>query len=71
MGLGKVSKGISCSVVDCHDKAIRSLPHSRVSKYINVSSDSRRVYLCETHYKELKKKSKKEIEYERLRYRTL
>jgi len=66
--VGRVSKGVNCSVVGCSAKAEISLPADRVSRYLNVSKESRRAYLCKPHYKEFKRASKKEREMERARY---
>lgn len=57
--MGKISKGVNCSIIGCPEKAIKSLSTSKVvSVGFQISSKYRRVYLCEKHYKEFKKKWK-------------
>ncbi|MCK4424340.1 hypothetical protein KAU93_01550 [Candidatus Bathyarchaeota archaeon] len=68
--MGRVSKGVKCSVSGCSREAVRSLSAETVrSAGLNVSSDERRTYLCKEHYKEYKKKTKKEKMVERWRYK--
>jgi len=68
--LGRVDKGVKCSVSDCSKEAIRSLSTETVrSAGFNVGSSERRAYLCKEHYKEYKKKTKKEKTFERWRYK--
>jgi len=67
--MGRVSKGIRCSVIGCDKEAIRSISSEKVSSTgLNVSS-SRRAYLCKDHYKEYKKRIKKDKMLEKWRYR--
>ncbi|MCS7096926.1 MAG: hypothetical protein NZ926_00340 [Candidatus Methanomethylicia archaeon] len=72
--MGRIDKGVNCSITGCSSHAIRSLSYFEISKAIldaglNVDSKvSRRVYLCENHYKIIKKFLKKEKMYERWRY---
>jgi hypothetical protein len=68
--LGRVEKGIKCSVSGCGGEAVRSLSTDKVKLAgLNVSSSERRSYLCKEHYKEYKKKTKKDKQLERWRYR--
>lgn len=68
--MGRVSKGVKCSVSGCSRAAVRSLPAEKVkSAGLNVCSGERRAYLCKEHYKEYKKKTKKEKMVERWRYK--
>lgn len=68
--MGRVSKGVKCSVSGCGREAVRSLSAEKVkSAGLNVSSGGRRVYLCKEHYKEYKRKTKKEKMVERWRYK--
>ncbi len=53
--MGKISKGISCSVGGCSNSAIRSLSASKVKETGLSVGDSKRAYLCTEHYKEWKK----------------
>lgn len=68
MALGKVQKGIKCSVIDCNSEAVRSLSRNKFSILDLKSKEERRVYLCEHHYKVWKKETKKLREIDRLRY---
>ena len=65
--MGKISKGAKCSVIECNEFAIRSITSSRVKSVGLNISDSRRTYLCEKHYKEYKKGSKRERRFEKWR----
>ncbi len=65
--LGKVGKGIKCSVVGCGEDAIRSVSPVDVSRAGLKVSSSGRGYLCKNHYKEMKKKLRKDKEIERWR----
>jgi len=68
--LGRVDKGVKCSVSGCGKEATRSLSTERVrSAGLNVGSSERRAYLCKEHYKEYKKKTKKEKMFEKWRYK--
>ena len=58
--MGKISKGIECSVDGCGAKAIRSMPFEKVKKIDLKINEGRRAYLCREHYREFKKKSKKD-----------
>jgi hypothetical protein len=67
--LGRVAKGVSCSVVGCDRQAIRSLSTEKVSSAGLKVGERRRSYLCKEHYKEYKKKTKKEKMAEKWRHR--
>lgn len=68
--LGRVDKGVKCNVSSCGKEAVRSLSAAKVrSAGLNVNSNERRAYLCEAHYKEFKKKTKKERKIEQWRYK--
>jgi thymidine kinase len=67
--LGRIEKGVKCSVSGCGRDAVRSLSTEKVrSAGLNVGSGERRSYLCKEHYKEYKKKTKKEKQLEKWRY---
>ncbi|MCS7116308.1 MAG: hypothetical protein RMJ31_03650 [Nitrososphaerota archaeon] len=68
--MGKVKKGVKCSIDGCDELAIRSLSREELSKGgLKVSNEGgRRAYLCSTHYKLWKKSVKKSRELERIRY---
>jgi len=68
--LGRIAKGVKCSVSGCGKEAIRSISAEKVkSAGLNIGSGARRAYLCKEHYKEYKKKTKKEKKVEQWRYK--
>lgn len=67
--MGKIEKGISCSVSGCRDPAERSMSRGQIAgSGLSVGGDARRVYLCHQHYKQWKKSTKKDREAERARW---
>ena len=54
--MGKVGKGVKCSVTGCGEDAVRSVSPVDVSHAGLKVSTSGRGYLCKNHYKEMKKK---------------
>jgi hypothetical protein len=67
--LGRVDKGVKCSVSGCSKEAIRSLSLEKVKPSgLNVSAEGRRAYLCKEHYKEYKKRTKKDKQLEKWRH---
>ena len=67
--MGRIDKGEKCSVVGCSRDAERSIPVDKAkSAGLNVGSSEKRAYLCKEHYKEYKKKTKKEKQIEKWRY---
>jgi len=67
--LGRVSKGVKCSVTGCDKDAVRSLSSEKVSSAGLKVGDARRAYLCKDHYKEYKRETKKERKLEMWRHR--
>ena len=68
--MGRVDKGVKCCVSGCSKEAIRSLSSEKVkSAGLNVGGSERRAYLCKEHYKDYKKRTKKEKMLEKWRYR--
>ncbi len=70
--MGKIGKGQACSVSGCGKQAERSLPledasHAFKSSELQTNPGSRRVYLCDNHYKVYKKGTKKEKTLEKWR----
>jgi thymidine kinase len=64
--LGRIAKGARCSV--CGKEAVRSISADKVKAAgLRVGSE-KRAYLCREHYKEYKKKTKKDKQLERWRY---
>jgi hypothetical protein len=67
--LGRIDKGVKCSVAGCNREAARSISTGKAkSAGFNVSSSEKRAYLCREHYKEFKKKTKKDKTLEKWRY---
>lgn len=67
--MGRVAKGVKCSVVGCDKEAVRSLSNEKVSAAGLKVGTARRAYLCKDHYKEFKKETKKEKMLEKWRYK--
>ena len=67
--MGRIDKGVKCSVSGCSKDAVRSLSTEKAkSAGLNVDSGPKRVYLCRDHYKEFKKKTKKDKTIDKWRY---
>lgn len=69
--MGRVKKGEACSVIGCGKAAIRSLSpsYARILKDAGIEvNESDRLYLCEEHYKRLKKARSGEEQLERWRF---
>ncbi|HEX5905246.1 MAG TPA: hypothetical protein VFY50_04295 [Candidatus Nitrosocosmicus sp.] len=68
--MGKVEKGVNCSVNGCQDSADRSmsLTKAKMSADLDFDNTKKRVYLCKTHYKDWKKSTKSDRETERMRW---
>ena len=67
--MGRIEKGAKCSVAGCGREAVRSISVEKVkSAGLNVSSREKRAYICKEHYKEFKKKTKKDKTLEKWRY---
>ena len=72
--MGRVKKGLNCSIEGCKNKSVRSFSIMKITKPLeavglNVKvSRSRRVLLCEKHYKKVKKELKKSEKYEKIRF---
>lgn len=64
--LGRIDKGVKCSV--CGKEAVRSLSADKVRAAGLKVGNERRAYLCKEHYKEYKKKTKREKQLEKWRY---
>ena len=66
--MGRVDKGAKCSVSGCGREAVRSLSAEKVKAAgLKVGSD-KKAYLCKEHYKEYKKKTKKDRQLEKWRF---
>jgi uncharacterized protein YlaI len=64
--LGRIDKGAKCSV--CGMEAIRSIASDKVKAAGLKVGDDKRAYLCKEHYKEYKKKTKKDKTLDKWRY---
>ena len=67
--MGRIAKGVKCSVSACGKDAVRSLPGGKVAEAGLKVGSLRRAYLCKDHYKEYKKATKKDKMLEKWRYR--
>lgn len=65
--MGRIAKGAKCNVVGCGQDAIRSISSDRVSEAGLDVGGASRGYLCRNHYKELKKKLRRDRQIEKWR----
>lgn len=66
--LGRIDKGVKCNVSGCGRDAVRSLSGEKVKAAGLKIGSEKRAYLCKEHYKEYKKKTKKDKQLEKWRY---
>jgi len=66
--VGRISKGVKCSVKGCNMDAVRSIDIGKVKQAGLDAEGDKRAYLCREHYKEYKKGSKKTAQIEKWRY---
>lgn len=66
--MGRIGKGEKCNVQGCGQEAVRSLSAEKVKHAGLRVTDDRHAYLCKVHYKEYKKKTKKDKQIEKWRY---
>ncbi len=66
--LGRINKGVKCSISGCNNDAVRSLPTDKVKSVGLKVGESRRAFLCKEHYKEFKKENKKDRVLEKWRH---
>jgi hypothetical protein len=64
--LGRIEKGAKCSV--CGKEAVRSISADKVKAAGLSVSTEKRAYLCREHYKDYKKKTKKDKTLDKWRY---
>jgi thymidine kinase len=62
--MGKIKKGVPCDIVGCAEKSARSFSKDNITRAVNeadlqLRGTGNRAYLCEKHYKVLKKQLKK------------
>lgn len=67
--MGRVDKGVKCSVASCENMAERSMSGTKASMDPDLGlGGSKHVYLCKDHYKEWKKSTKEDRKNERARW---
>ncbi len=66
--MGRIEKGVKCSVSGCGKDAVRSIAAGKVTAAGLKIGAERRAYLCKEHYKEFKKATKKDRTMEKWRY---
>src|ERR687894_600041 len=68
--MGKIDKGVNCSVQGCEEKGERSITSSKaqMASDLDLAMTNKRAYLCKSHYKEWKKATKGERDNERARW---
>ena len=66
--MGRIDKGVPCSVSGCTEKAVRSVSAVKAEKAKLKVEGLRHVYLCEVHYRDFKKRSQKDQRLERMRW---
>ncbi len=69
--MGRVGKGVKCSVTGCGKDAVRSLTADKVTAAGLKVGSGRHAYLCRDHYKEFKKETKKDRVLEKWRHGSL
>ena len=67
--MGKVSKGVKCSVIGCGKDAVRSVPNEKVVAAGLKIDEEKHTYLCRDHYKEFKKATRKDRMLDKWRHR--
>ena len=67
--MGRIDKGVKCSVSGCGQEAVRSLSAEKVKTAGLKVGNEKRAFLCKEHYKEFKKKTKKDKQIEQWRYK--
>ncbi len=55
-----------CDVVGCEEEAVKTVARKKAEKIFDLGGRGSKVHLCKKHYKEFKKKTKKERELERV-----
>lgn len=58
-----------CAVAGCGQEGARSLPTKKIKEALpdlSLTAETRRSHLCRDHYRQFRKKTKREREFERL-----
>ncbi|MEM2094722.1 MAG: hypothetical protein QXI32_05440 [Candidatus Bathyarchaeia archaeon] len=66
--MGKIDKGILCSVPGCKETAFRCISGVKAERSGLGIEKARHVYLCKGHYKEFKRKNREERRIEKWRW---
>ncbi len=72
--MGRIKKGISCSIKGCEEKSTRSFSIEKVQNALSKAGleinpgAGRRVVLCQPHYRKIKKYLKQDTQVERMRF---
>ena len=67
--MGRIEKGEKCSVSGCSREAARSISTDKVKAAgLSVSTKEKRAFICKEHYKEFKKKTKKDKTLDQMRW---
>jgi hypothetical protein len=66
-GMGRVSKGVRCSVAGCGERAVKSVSVQRIPSSMKIEGSGRRAYLCEFHWKMFKKLTREQQKIEKMR----
>ncbi len=66
--MGRIDKGEKCNISGCGKEAERSISAEKVRAAGLKVGDEKHAYLCKEHYKEYKKKSKKDKQIDRWRF---
>jgi hypothetical protein len=68
--MGKINKGVSCSVQGCEERGERSITSTKamMAPDLDLDLSGKRAYLCRSHYREWKKATKEERDNERARW---
>ncbi|MGQ9478809.1 MAG: hypothetical protein ACUVQ0_02145 [Thermoproteota archaeon] len=67
--MGKIGRGVKCSVAGCQAEAVRSIAYKTVVEAgLRLEGEARRAYLCEQHYREFRKARRSVERVERMRW---
>ncbi|NPA75918.1 MAG: hypothetical protein GXO25_07570 [Euryarchaeota archaeon] len=55
-----------CDVVGCDNEAVKTVARKKAEAVLDLGGKGTKVHLCKEHYKEYKKKTKKERKLERV-----
>ena len=67
--MGRIAKGVKCSVAECGEDAVRSIGAGKVTAAGLSVTSTKRAYLCKKHYKTYKKATRKDRTLEKWRHK--